>query len=408
MADPTARLSSVDTLRGVAVLGILVVNIQAFAFVAAARTNPPVQGDLHGVNWWIWLATRVLFDGKFLSMFAMLFGASIALLARRCAQRGVATGPIHYRRMTILLVIGLLHAHLLWYGDWLVPLALSGAVAFLYHDLPPRRLFAAGVAVYSVGSIVSLAVAWGLPRWSPGAAAELASLWSPSADAVAWEVGRYRGGWLQQMAHRIPTALRYETSGLATRALWQMTGLMLVGMALMKLGILAAVRSPAFYAVMAAAGLAAGLPLVVVAVHGSAASGWDVHDYLALYGHLDYWGAPIMSLGWIAGVLFLVRLGWTMPRVAAVGRLALTNYLLQTVICTTIFYGHGLGMFGRVERAGQAGIVAGVSIAQIALSGWWVRHFTYGPAEWVWRCLTYGRRFPLRRRGALALSATDG
>lgn len=404
MAGPPPRISSLDALRGVAVLGILVVNIQSFAFVRAARTNPTVQGDLEGANWWVWLVTYVMFDGKFISMFAILFGASIVLLVDRCARRGVPATPIHIRRMVILLAVGLLHAHLLWYGDWLATLAVSGAVAFLYRDLSPRRLLTAGVVVYAVGSLTGLVTAWWLPRWSPDVAADMAARWAPSADAIAWEVTRYRSGWFEQMDHRIPAALRYETSHLATRSLWQMTGLMLVGMALLRLGVLNASRAPAFYAAMSAVGLGAGVPLVLYGVSRNIAHGWDVASYLAVTSHCNYWGGLVMSLGWIGSVMLLVRLGIKMRALAAVGRLALTNYLLQSVICTTIFYGHGLGLFGRIERVGQVVIVLGVWAMQLALSVWWLRYFDFGPAEWAWRCLTYGRRLPIRREARSVLT----
>jgi uncharacterized protein len=396
MVGPPARISSLDALRGVAVLGILLVNVQSFAFVAAARANPTVQGNLEGVNWLIWLLTYVIFDGKFISMFAILFGASIVLLADRCARRQVPAGPIHFRRMGILLAIGLLHAHLLWYGDWLAILAVSGALAFLYHDLPPRRLMIAGVVIYAIGSVIALGITWWLPRAGPDVLAETAARWAPSPEAIAWEVERYRGGWLAQMEHRVPAALRAETSNLALRSLWQMTGLMLIGMALQKTRVLTAAHSLAFYAAMAGLGFGVGGPLVLFGVSCAVADGWDAGRYLAVTSQANYWGGIVMSLGWIGAVMLLVRLGIPRRPLAAVGRLALTNYLLQTVICTTLFYGHGLGLFGHVERFWQVGIVLAVWVVEVLFSVWWLRYFDFGPVEWAWRCLTYGRRLPLR------------
>src|SRR5688572_18021216 len=137
MSQPPARIASLDALRGLAILGILAVNVQSFAMPSAARLNPAVQGDLDPASWWVWLATYVLADGKFIAVFAMLFGAGIVLQARRAEDRGRAPGPLHYRRMAVLLVLGLLHAYLVWYGDWLVPLAVCGAVAFPYRALSP-------------------------------------------------------------------------------------------------------------------------------------------------------------------------------------------------------------------------------------------------------------------------------
>jgi len=397
MAGPAPRISALDALRGVAVLGILVVNIQSFAFVRAARTNPTVQGNLQGADWWVWLVTYVLFDGKFISMFAILFGASIVLRVDRGTHGDLCVTRVHIRRMVILLAVGLLHAYLLWYGDWLATLAVCGTVAFLYRDLPPRRLLAAGVVVYAVASLIAMVTTRWLPPWTANAGADVAAAWAPSADAIAAEVARYRSGWLEQMGHRIPAAFRYQTSHLATRSLWQMTGLMLVGMALLRLGVLTAARPAALYAAMAALGFGIGTPLVLYGVSRNMNHGWDVGTYLAVTSHCNYWGGLVMSLGWIGGVMLFLRLGMKARALAAVGRLALTNYLLQSVICTTIFYGHGLGLFGRIERAGQVVLVLGVWTVQLALSVWWLRYFNFGPAEWAWRCLTYGRRLPIRR-----------
>jgi len=397
MADSPLRISSVDALRGLVILGILVVNVQSFAFVAAARWNPTVQGNLAGANWWVWLGTHVIFDGKFTAIFAMLFGASIVLQAEGCARRGVSAARTHYRRMAVLLALGLLHAHLLWYGDWLAILAVCGAVAFLYRGLPARTLATAGVLVFAIGSVISVAVALSLPWRSPETVERMVADWAPSTEAIAAEVAVYRSGWLDQMRHRVPAAIRLETSGLAMRGLWQMTGLMLVGMALLKLGVLGAGRSPVFYAAMAAVGTSVGIPLVLHGVGRSMASGWDLRVHLATDGLFNYWGGLLVSLSWIATVMLLIRLGCRMKTLAAVGRLALTNYLMQTLICTTIFYGHGLGLFARIDRVGQLEIVAGVWAVQLITSTWWMRHFAFGPAEWLWRSIAYGRWTPIRR-----------
>ena len=403
MSGPLPRISSLDALRGVAVLGILVVNIQSFAFVAAARTNPTVQGDLDGANWCIWLLTYVMFDGKFISMFAILFGASIVLLADGWSRRKVPATPIHLRRMAILLVIGLLHAYLLWYGDWLATLAVTGTLAFLYRELSPQRLVLVGVVVYAVGSLTVPLSVWWASGSAPDLVAQVASRWAPSPEEVAWEVSRYRGGWLAQMEHRVPTAYRYETSYLAVRGLWQMTGLMLIGMALQRLGVLTAARGRAFYGAMAATGFGIGVPVVLYGVSRSIASHWDLETFRTITSPLNYWGGLVMCLGWIGSVMLVVRVGMTMRPLEAVGRLALTNYLLQSVVCTTIFYGHGLGLFGAVGRVGQAGIVVAVWALEIAFSVWWLKRFDFGPVEWAWRCLTYGERLSLRRETRPAL-----
>jgi uncharacterized protein len=392
------RVTSLDVLRGVGILGILVVHIQLFASVGAARANPTVYGDLTGANWWVWLATDLLAEGKFISIFAMLFGAGIVVLAARRERAGQSAAGLHYRRMAGLLLIGLLHAYLLWYGDMLVQFAACGALVFAYHELSARRLLGIGTGVFAIGALVPIGLVLSLPWWSPDPATHLARSWSPAPELVAWEIERYRGGWLEQMAHRVPAAWQGQIPALAAKVLWQGSGLMLIGMGLFKLGVFSAARSSGWYLALAGGGFAVGLPLVGYAAHRNFAHGWDARDALLVGQPLGYVGNLLVGLGWTGVVMLVCRRGWRLAPVAAVGRTALSNYLLQTVLCTTLFYGHGLGLFGRVDRTGQAAVVVAVWAVQLAVSSWWVRRFAVGPVEWAWRSATYGRRVPLRRR----------
>ena len=194
------------------------------------------------------------------------------------------------------------------------------------------------------------------------------------------------------MAQRVPAALETQTVAFVTRLLWQMTGLMLIGMALFKLGVLSAARSRAFYLRMGILGFGAGILLIALGLWRSFATRWDLLDFVLVSQQLHYWGNLFVALGWVALVMLLCQRGWQLRSVAAVGRMALTNYLLQTVICTTIFYGHGLGLFGRVDRAGQLAIVVGIWAFQLLASSAWLRYFAVGPVEWLTRWLVFRRR----------------
>jgi uncharacterized protein len=389
------RITSLDVLRGVAVFGMLLVNIESFAMVSAARTNPTVTGPLTAASWIIWLATYVLADGKFMAVFSLLFGASICLLTDRAQRTGRPAARIHYRRMAVLFALGLMHAYGLWHGDILVALALCGAIAFLYRELSAPRLIALGVVVFGLGSVLAAGLAWWrLSR--PDALAQALVYWSPSEQAMAWEISRYRGGWLTQMEHRAPYALSTLTSHLGGRELWRVTGLMLLGMGLFKRGIVSGERSLRFYRNMAVTGFVAGIPPILYGVAHTVARSWDLRDFRLVGDQLNYWGGVPVALGWIGTVLLLYRSGWLLTPMAAVGRMALTNYLMQTVICTFIFYGHGLGLFATVDRVGQLAIVAAIWVVQLAVSLWWMRSFALGPVEWLWRCLTYGEWLPIR------------
>jgi len=196
-----------------------------------------------------------------------------------------------------------------------------------------------------------------------------------------------------------------ETTYFVGHGAWQMGGLMLVGMGLLKLDVLTAGRSTAFYARLAVAGFGLGWTALATGASHSFRHHWALADYLRVGGPLTSWGNALVGLGWIGLVMLGVRAGWPLGAVAAVGRTALTNYLLQTVLCTTIFYGHGLGLFGRVGCAGQLAIVAGVWVIELVLSLWWLRRFDFGPVEWLWRCATYGGWLAIRRSSAITAVA---
>jgi uncharacterized protein len=216
--------------------------------------------------------------------------------------------------------------------------------------------------------------------------------WTPRPAIINLEIAQYRGGWSEQMAQRVPAALEMQTVSFVTRLLWQMSGIMLIGMALFKLGVLSAARSRAFYLRMGTLGFGGGILLIALGLWRGFATKWDLLDFALVSQQLQYWGNLVVALGWTALVMLLCQRGWQLRSVAAAGRMALTNYLLQTVICTTIFYGHGLGLFGRVNRAGQLAIVLGVWAFQLLASSTWLRYFAVGPVEWVTRWLVYRRR----------------
>jgi uncharacterized protein len=396
MPASSGRVASIDVLRGVAVLAMAVANVPSFATVYAARANPTAYGTLQGADWWAWLVSYVLVDGRFTAIFGVTFGAGIAILTERYERAGLRVARIHYRRMAALLVIGLLHAYLLWYGDFLVCLALCGCVAFMYRDMAPRKLLVTGILIMAIATLVAVQAAWTMPSWSLEQAAQVKHVWAPAADDLQHEINAYRGGWFAQMSQRVPAALTSETLAFAGRWFWQMTGLMLIGMSLFRLGILHAAWSARFYGTIVLVGFGLGIPLVLYGVRANFASGWELRRAMLLDGTVNYWGGFLVGAAWVAAVMLVCRSGVRLRPVASVGRLALSNYLLQSVVFTTVFYGHGLGLFADVGRAGQLVISLAVSALGLLLSLAWMRYFTVGPVEWAWRSVTLGRRIPAR------------
>jgi uncharacterized protein len=398
---PSERIVAIDALRGFAVLGILVMNIQSYSMVGAAYLNPTAYGDLNGVNRWVWVLSHLLTELKFMNIFSMLFGAGVLLLTRRIEAGGRSAASLHYRRTMWLIVIGLAHAYLLWYGDILVKYGVCALLVYLFRKVRTKRLLIVGLLIVSVGSLLYLMFGLSMPFWPAESREELLRTWQPSAEEIARVVAAYRGGWLLQMAQRVPAAFEMETLVFVVQTGWRAIGLMLVGMALFKWGVLSAERSTGFYVRLAVIGLGVGFPVVAFGIVRNFAAGWSLDYSFFLGSQFNYWGSVGVSLGYVAVLMLLaksLRSAGIICRLAAVGRMAFTNYLLQTVICTTVLYGHGFGLFGRVQRWQQAVIVVVVWVAQLGLSPVWLRRFRFGPAEWLWRTLTYLRAQPMRHK----------
>ena len=395
------RIAAIDVLRGFAVLGILAMNVQSYSMISAAYLNPAANEKLAGAGFSVWVLTHVFFDTKFMSIFSTLFGAGMALMAERAASRGASATGVHYRRQFWLLVLGLAHAHLIWYGDILVPYALCGFLLYSLRNVRPKKLVIAGFAMTAVTPILFLLTAQSLPSMPADVRAGLELGWVPAAGEVEAEIATYHAGWLTQMPTRSIAALSLETTVFLLLFLWRSGGLMLVGMGLYKLGVLSARSSPAFYRRMAAAGLALGLPIVVAGVIFNTRHDFAFESSMFQGQVFNYVGSLGVFLGYLALVMLAVQRGWfpaLQRRLQAAGRMALTNYVSQSVICTLIFYGHGLGLFEQVDRLSQIAIVVAIWVLQLLWSPWWLARFRFGPLEWLWRSLTYMKLQPMTVR----------
>lgn len=398
---PSDRILGLDVLRGFGVLGILVMNIPLFAMPEMASLNPTAYGDFTGLNRWVWVLSHIFADLKFISIFLMLFGAGIVLMTSKVEAKRQSAVGLYYRRTLWLIVIGMLHAYLLWYGDILVMYGICALVIFPFRKVAPKWLLTIGLITTLVASLLSLLGGWSLPFWPREAYEQMVLTWKPTQVLIRAEIAAYQGGWLEQMAHRVPAAFEAQTFLFLIFYGWRAAGLMLVGMALLKWRVLTGQRSRRFYLALMAGGFAIGLPLIIYGVDRNFAASWSL-DYSMFFGdQFNYWGSLFVALGYTCMVMLICksrRLKKAICPLAAVGRMALTNYLLQTVICTTVFYGHGLGLFGRVERSEQMLIVFGVWAFSLVASPIWLRFFRFGPAEWLWRSLTYRKLQPMRCR----------
>jgi uncharacterized protein len=293
--------------------------------------------------------------------------------------------------MAVLALIGLIHAYLIWYGDILLPYALCGAVVYLLRRLSPRTLLTLGLLLLAVGPVIRYLL---LPLLGPGGGAGALSI----EELIAADLAAYRGPWGGQLAMRAAYAWESQTLGVAVYLFWRSAGCMLLGMGLFKLGVLGVKVRRRVYAALVMAALLVGVPVTALALWTNVAEDWQSRAAFLLSEQVIYWMGIVVTLGWIGTVLLIWRPGgrWSRP-LAAVGRMALSNYLTQSLVCTALFYGHGLGLYGSVPRTGQAAIVATVWLLQLVVSPLWLRRFRFGPAEWTWRCLTYGKLQPMLR-----------
>jgi uncharacterized protein len=380
--NPTShqeRIIVVDILRGFALLGVLAVNMLDFSspvFMLGYVTPDWGVLDQFAEGVVFFLAT-----GKFYLLFSFLFGLGFAIQMGRAEQSGRAFVPFYLRRLTILLVIGVLHGVLLWHGDILSTYALAGMVLLSLRRVRTSRLLAlAGVLM-----IVSLFVF---------AAGDSLSEWNESDMTAAKMVQTIRDSSYGEMIRfRIESADQIVLMIVQIPSVFAM---FLLGLIIGRGDLLANLDQykPLLYR-WGWIGLWTGLA-------GNFLFVWGLDDKnMALAGIGITSGAPALSLWYIS---LIVRFAGRLRALAPVGQMALTNYLSQTVICTTLFYGYGFGLYNEVNPAPRLLLILAIYGAQIVFSRWWLRRFRFGPVEWVWRSLTYGSWQPISRVPARASS----
>lgn len=384
---PDERIVSLDVLRGIAIFGILVINIQSFSMPTVVRTNPTQFGEFAGIEFLIWLGSHVFFEQKFITLFSLMFGAGIVLFmeSKQTADRSAVA--LHYRRTLALLVIGVAHAYLLWDGDILVIYALCALWAVLFWRSSPRYLFVLGAVLIAIPTFLSVNFAFdvGFSNDYEG--------WTASSAAIAAEIEAYQGSWTDGFAERAESAWQSHTTEFVTVTAWRYTGIILWGMAFYKSGLLTNDWSRGAYRKLIVAGAVIGLTYIAIGLWVAFSYDW-AGGAGVLSWELNNVGALFLAAAYIGIVMNYCRSrteGLFIRVTSAVGRTALSNYLFQTLVATTIFYGYGLGLFGEVSRVEQLAVVVGIWILQGVLSVLWLRRFEYGPVEWLWRQATYGR-----------------
>lgn len=387
------RMPALDLLRGIAVLGILLVNIYSFALPEAVRVDASLMPHYSNLEQWCWYLIYFFADTKFIALLSLAFGAGLWLFA---ANKNTLTdhelNTLQWRRNLSLLVMGAAHAYLLWYGDVLVTYALFGVVVWRWRHWSDKKLIITALILFAIQALLYGGMFW-LPAdvWD-----ELSYMFDEAA--LADEIAHYQQGWWQQTPRRLTDAMSMQLGVIFGG--WLPCSMMLLGLVLARRGYFS-VQTPAGASALLRVTLLLGLLLMLVALLTNRASGFTSQYALTFGMQLQMFASAILA---IAYALLIAR--WARGRVwlacsrvlVAVGRVALTIYLLQTLIFTSIFYGYGLAWYGQLALSQLLGLIAIVWLIQCTFAVWWLRYFNSGPVEWLWRRCIYQRAPVVFRR----------
>lgn len=401
------RIVAIDILRGFAVLGILLINIRSYAMPDISLSNPSEYGSDAAHNRFAYNLTYVLAKQKFMAIFSMLFGASVLLFTDRLLQKG--KGPrAHFVRNGWLLLFGLAHLILIWSGDVLLVYAACAFPLYFLRKLPPRWHLSLGLMVFFVPVLITGLVHNQIPNFDQEGQDLFYDLWHPDPEDLEKNVERYRGDYQTQVAKRWEYETDLGSTGpqrILTASLWgnyfaRSLGMMLFGMALYRWGVFGAKLSTRAYRRMTWLGFGIGIPFCLMGLEYNLYNSWD-WKRCYFFGRIgNFLGTGPVAVGYIGLVMLWCQgpqFPWLKARFTEVGRTALSCYIGQSLIATFIFYGFGLGLYGKVDYFLQFVFVLGIWALQIFLVRFWLKHFRQGPLEWFWRCLTYLRLQPLRR-----------
>ena len=383
------RIHSLDLLRGFAVLGILIMNITNFSQVNIAYLNPTIGAGLEGYNQYFHAFNYIFADTRFMSIFSILFGAGVVLFTTNAELKGKRAGVLHLKRMFWLLLFGFVHAYLIWEGDILVTYAICGCLIFLLRKKTIQALLILTIILFIVPITFNLMTYYGLTM------DELESTFAffhPSTEEIASQTQAMRGSYLKQMPLRMEEALGLQTVVFMIEIFWRTSAMMLLGMILFRKGILSADKSTAYYKKMIWVGFVPGLIISSIGLGQVYASEWSGAYVMNIGANYKFLSGLFMALGYIGLVIWIYKKGIFKKfqnRLQATGRMAFTNYIGMSVICTLIFNGHGLGLFGMFDRLQQFLIVISVWVLILILSPLVLKNYRFGPLEWLWRKLTY-------------------
>ncbi|MBX3560181.1 MAG: DUF418 domain-containing protein [Sphingomonas sp.] len=406
---PPDRIATLDILRGVAVMGILAMNIVAFAMPFQAYMNPLAYGLESQADLASWLVSFILIDGKMRGFFSFMFGASTLLVIESAQASGGSPARAHYARMGWLLVFGLLHFYLIWFGDILAAYALCGLILYAFRNLSVRALVIWGIVLVILQMLLMGFASFGIAMLAaaaamPDASAETLRSWHDlqrdfggTEEAIATSLALYQGGYAGIVTERLTNMAATPFVNTLFFGL-ETLGYMVLGMAAFKSGFFRGAWDETRYRKWAVTGFAIGLPVYALFAWALLSDGFSVPMVFAISMTATGLVRPLMVMALAALVILLTRKGGALTdRIAAAGRAAFTNYLGTSILMTTLFYGYGFGLFGHLSRIELWIPVIAVWALMLLWSKPWLDRFRYGPFEWLWRSLARWQLQPMRK-----------
>lgn len=416
------RILSLDVMRGIVLFGILLMNINGFG-LGFGYNDPSVQGGDTGLNLYTWMMTNLFFEGTMRALFSLLFGVGMFIFLDRLTKKGagIKAADVFFRRLMWLLVFGLIHGYLLlWLGEILYQYALMGFLVYSFRLMAPKKLVITALLLFCIGTTWNYFDYAGQKKLV--SQVEEANTQTAAGQELSKELKKAQEAWEGQQKERSPEATEAFNEGMRQgyfgavaflapynmafdienpyrTDVWDVLSIMLFGIALFKWGILTGEKPASQYWLMVVIGYAIGLAINYYEMQTILDAKFSILSFKQA-NITYYWGRFFVSIGHIGLIMLFCKgpfLGWLKNGLAAVGKMALTNYLMHSVICMFIFTGVGFGLIGKLERYELLYVVLGIWIFQLILSPIWLRYFHYGPMEWLWRNLSYMKVHALRK-----------
>jgi len=408
------RIQSLDIMRGIVLFGILLMNINGFG-LWYAYDNPTVSGGNSGWDHLTWVTTTLFFEGTMRALLSLLFGVGMYALLERLEKNGagIEAANIYFRRIIWMLVFGLIHGYLLlWVGEILYNYALMGFLVFSFRNLAPKKLFLVSFILILAGTlwqysdyqndvkfISQVEQAKKVKAEGKELSKELKEAeqkWEKiegekSAESVIENNKNMHKGYFDLVEFLKPINERFNMNDSYRYDVWDVLSMMLLGIALFKLKILSAEKSFRLYFMMILIGYGVGLSINYYELQTVIASNYSYLGYSKSYLTYNLGRIPV-AIGHIGLIMIFCKLPllhWLKNSLSAVGKMALTNYIMHSVICMIVFTGVGFGLYGKLFRHELLYVVFSIWILQLILSPIWLRYFYYGPLEWLWRYLSY-------------------